>query len=123
MKKIKDKKIIILAIVLVVYTIGYFVIINKVSYAFDNNIDVNKLYNARVDVITSCAISYGEDNKDSFNEEGLLYITVQTLVDNNYLVADIDGKITNYLDETETLNDKKIRLKNIDGKISAEIYS
>lgn len=123
MKKIKDKKIIILAIVLVVYTIGYFVIINKVSYAFDNNIDVNKLYNARVDVITSCAISYGEDNKDSFNEEGLLYITVQTLVDNNYLVADTDGKITNYLDGTETLNDKKIRLKNIDGKISAEIYS
>lgn len=123
MKKIKDKKIIILAIVLLVYTIGYFVIINKVSYAFDNNIDVNKLYNVRVDVITSCAISYGEDNKDSFNEEGLLYITVQTLVDNNYLVADTDGKITNYLDETETLNDKKIRLKNIDGKISAEIYS
>lgn len=123
MKKIKDKKIIILGIILLVFTISYFVIVNKISYAFDNNIDTNKAYNARINVITTCAIAYGEANKDDFNEEGVLYITVQTLIDNKYLIPDENGNIKNYLNEVEKLNDKKIRIKNENGKMTAEVYS
>lgn len=123
MKKMKDKKIIILAIILLIFTISYFVIVNKISYAFDNNIDINAVYNLRINTITTCAVAYGDANKDDFNEEGLLYITVQTLVDNKYLITDENGIIENYLNESEKLNDKKIRIKNENDKITAEVYS
>lgn len=123
MKKIKDKKIIVLAIILLIFTVSYFVIVNKISYAFDNNIDINAAYNLRINTITACAEAYGEANKDDFNEEGLLYITVQTLVDSKYLITAENGIIENYLDETEKLNDKKIRIKNENDKITAEVYS
>lgn len=123
MKKMKDKNIIILIIILLIFTVSYFVIINRISYAFDNNIDINEAYNLRINVITTCAVAYGEANKNSFNEEGVLYITVQTLIDNNYLIADENGFIENYLDKTEKLNDKKIRIKNENDRITAEIYS
>lgn len=123
MKLVKDKKIIVLGVILFVFTIFYFVVANKISYAFENNTDLNSAYSSRLEVITTCAVAYGEANKDAFNEDGLLYITVQTLIDNNFLVADNDGIVENYLNDNESLNDKKIRIKNEDNKISAEVYS
>lgn len=123
MKKIKDKKIIVLILILLIFTVSYFVIVNKVSYAFDDNVDLDKFYSSRLDVITTCAVAYGKANIKEFNEEGLLYITVQTLVDNNYLVANSDGIVENYLNDKEPLNEKKIRIKNENDEISAEVYS
>lgn len=123
MNRIKDKKIIILILILVVFTIGYFIIVNKISYAFENNYDLNNVYDSRIETITKCAEAYGKDNSENFNEEGLLYITVQTLIDNGYLVPNGEGLITNTLNSEENLNDKKIRIKSENEKISAEIYS
>ncbi len=123
MIKIKDKKIFVLIAILFVFTISYFLIANKISYAFENNYDSNATYAITVDTISKCAQKYGEDNKESFNEEGLLYITVQTLIDNGYLASNEEGKIINPLSSEEFLNDKKIRIKNIEDKITAEIYS
>lgn len=123
MKRIKDKKIFVLIGILIVFSIAYFVVVNKVSYAFDNNFDLSDAYNNRIKTITSCAVAYGRENIEEFNEDGLLYITVQTLIDKNYLIPNSEGNINNYLNNLETLNDKKIRLKNENNKISAEIYS
>lgn len=123
MKKVKDKKIIVLVVILLVFSISYFVIVNKISYAFENNYDLSGAYNMRIKTITTCAVAYGKANIEEFNEEGLLYITVQTLIDKKYLIPNSEGNINNSLNNLETLNGKKIRLKNEKNKISAEIYS
>ena len=123
MNKIKDKKIIVLIIILIVFSISYFIVINKISYAFENDYDLNGAYNQKIEIITKCAEAYGLNNVANFNEEGLMYITVQNLIDEGYLFPDESGKIQNYLDNSETLNNKKIRIKKDNDKFIAEIYS
>jgi len=123
MKKIKDKKIIILALILVTFSISYFVIVNKVSYAFEENYDFNVALQNKENVITKCAEAYGNANIESFNEEGLLYITVQNLIENGCLAPNEEGNIVDLKNSHGTMNDKKIRIKYENEKISAEIYS
>ena len=123
MKKIKDKKIIILILILVVFTISYFVIINKVSYAFEENYDYNTVLQNKEKVIVKCAEAYGKENVENFNNEGLLYITVQNLIDGGCLIPNEEGNIVNLKNLQETLNNKKIRIKYENEKINAEIYS
>jgi len=123
MKKIKDIKIVILMLILLVFTIGYFVIANKISYAFDNSFDISSVKENKIKIITKCAEAYGAEHKDKFNEEGLIYITVQTLIDEGYLASNDSGQIVSIEDSNEILNSKKIRIKLIDNKITAEIYS
>ena len=123
MKKIKDKKIFILIAMLLVFTIGYFIIVNKVSYAFDNNYDLSNIYENKIELITKSAIEYGKNNLENFNEDGILYINVQTLIDVGLLIPNEEGNIINYENESEILNSKKIRLKNENGKINIELYN
>lgn len=123
MKEIKDKKVVILIIILIVFTISYFIIVNKVSYAFEFNNNLEDVYENRVETIEKCAEMYGRNNIESFNEEGVLYITVQTLIDNRCLFPNEEGNIEDVLNKSEYLNSKKIRIKNESGNISAEIYS
>ena len=123
MKKIKDKKIFILIAILLVFTIGYFIIVNKVSYAFDNNYDLSNIYENKIELITKSAIEYGKNNLENFNEDGILYINVQTLIDVGLLIPNEEGNIINYENESEILNSKKIRLKNENGKINIELYN
>lgn len=123
MKKIKDIKVIILGLILFVFTIGYFVIVNKVSYAFENGYDIKSVEETKMNIISKCAESYGKKHLDDFNDEGLIYITVQNLIDEGYLAANTEGKVINIKDTKTSLNDKKIRIKLIDDKVTAEIYS
>lgn len=123
MKMIKDKKIIILAIVLTIFTIGYFVIVNKISYAFANNYDLTSVYENRIETIKKCAIAYGENNLDLFKEEKIIYVKVQDLIDNNLLAANAEGNIINPLKENETLNTNIIKIKYENDEITAEVDS
>ena len=123
MKNIKDKKIIILVLILVIFTICYFVIVNKVSHAFETDYDLKGAYEQRLETIVKCAESYGKSNLERFNEEGILYITVQNLIEFGCLFPNADGNVENILNNSEILNNKKIRIKNDMGKIKAEIYS
>ena len=78
MKKIKDKKIIVLAVILIVFTISYFIIVNKISYAFDNNYDLTWAYNNTMNTIKKCAIPsvrgghYPRGNADGYSLPVLL---------------------------------------------------
>ena len=121
--KIKDKKIIVLVLILVVFSIGYFFIVNKISYAFENDYNLEKSHNKTIEVITKCAEVYGKDNLDQFNDEGILYTTVQTLIDGGYLVTNEEGNIINSLNNSETLNNNKIRLKYENEKVIVEMYN
>ena len=112
MKYLNDKKIMTLAIILLVFTIGYFIVINKISYAFENDYDANFYHEQILNIIKSKAIKYAEDNKDKFSEEEPIeYVTVQELIDTSYLIPDENGNIKDPLDENTLLNPRKIRIK------------
>jgi len=122
MKNIKDKKIIILILTLIIFTFGYFIIVNKISYAFENGIDIQKIQDKRVQVIEDCAVHYGKNHNNDFNDEGILYLTVKDLIDAGYLAPNEDGNLID-ISNNEILNNKKIRIKKENDKIKAEIYS
>jgi len=60
-------------------------------------------------------------NKNASTNEYCL--PVQNLIDEGYLAANTEGKVINIKDTNTSLNDKKIRIKLIDDKVTAEIYS
>lgn len=121
MKIFKDKKIIALLIILVVFTIGYFIIVNKVSYAFQVNSNEKESYDALINVIKECSKKYGIDNPSIFNEEKIAYIKVQDLIDNNLLLTNEDGNIYNPLDKKIIMNSNVIKLKKDKEEIIVEI--
>lgn len=123
MKIIKDKKIIILILTLCVFTIGYFIAVNKISYAFDNNYDAKGAYNKIIETIEKCAIAYGEKNLDLFEESKIIYIKVQDLIDSSLLLPNESGNILNPTNEKESLNANVIKLKYENKKITVEVDS
>jgi len=123
MTRLKDKKIVFLGIILVVFTIGYFAIANKISYAFSNDYDFQKAYNRMIETIEKCAIAYGENNIELLKDEKTLYIKVQDLIDNNLLVPNESGNIVNPLNAKENLNSNLIKLKYENKEITVEIDS
>lgn len=123
MKILKDKKIIALGTILVVFTISYFIVVNKISYAFDNTYDINEFYNNTIDTIKKSAVAYGEKNIALFNENNTIYIKVQDLIDNDFLIPNENGNITNPLKENETLNSNIVKIKLENEKVSAEVDS
>lgn len=120
----KSKNIILYEIlaVLSLFTIIYFVVVNKASYAF--SYDKDSLYEARMNLINSGAKLYGENNLELFNEEDTIYVTVSELVENGFLLADDeDGNVKDPSSDSLLLNDKRIRITNKDGKITTKVLS
>lgn len=123
MNLLKDKKIIALIVILVVFTIGYFIAVNKVSYAFSNDINVEDSYNILIDTVKKCAIAYANNNESIFGEEKTAYIKVQDLIDNGYIATNEDGNISNPLNKDDILNTKIIKIKKDADKIEVEVDS
>lgn len=118
-KRLKDKKIIALVVVLLLFTITYFVSINSFSYAFSPIDDQNDAYKITSDTIKKAAISYGENHKELFKDSSVTYIKVQDLIDNKILAANKEGNIVNPINN-ENMNTQIIKIRNDEGLITAE---
>ena len=77
MNMFKDKKIIALIVVMTLFTISYFIIVGKSSYAFRTDNLATERYNKTIDMIKKCALTYASNNKNLFKEENIVYIKVQ----------------------------------------------
>ena len=106
--------------IFLVFTVGYFITINKVSYAFTDNARED-LYSLKIKLIEKSAKLYGENNMDLFKEKKSIYVKVSDLVEANYITADDEeGNVFDPSSEVKKLNDLKIRITNKNGKISAK---
>ena len=123
MKKIKDKKIIVLLVVLTIFTIGYFVIVNHISYAFTDQYDSSIIYNKTIDVIKKASILYAEKNKDLFEKDNVIYIKVQDLINNELLATNNEGNIPNPTKKSEVMNTNIIKIKKDKNTYTAEVDS
>ncbi len=108
-----------LGALIVTFSVIYFIIANKISYNFKGDF-VSDLYDLKMEAISTQAQIYGENNQDLFNEEKDVYITVDELAQNNYVINS-EGKVIDPRDETKTLNDLKIKLTKQDDKVVAKI--
>jgi len=106
--------------VLVFFTIGYFAVVNKISYAFSYN-NEQVLYNNKMHLIEIAAVKYAENNMNIFEKEKSVYITVDDLASLGYLAVDSHGKVLDPTSEVKSLNDIKIRLTNNKEKVEAKI--
>ena len=110
MKFIKDKKVISLIAILLVFTIGYFIVITNISHAFlDKNSSI-ELYQNLIETIKKCSIAYTKKNQNLFKEDKVVYIKVQDLIDNDLIVTNSDGNIINPITQ-DSLNNNIIKLK------------
>ncbi len=119
----KNTMLYILFGVLFVYTVFYFAVANNISHAFEYD-EYQEEYNMKIDFIKSMSSIYAKNNSELFDEENVIYITVQDLVDNGLIDADNDnGDVKDPTSEVKTLNDLKIRITNKDGKVTSKVLT
>ena len=118
MEKLKDINLISCILLLVVFTLGYFFAVNNISYAFEDNYDLEKSHKDKIHVIEECAKKYGELNSELFKED-TIYIKVSDLIAANLIATNHDGNVVdNY--SGKTLNENVIKIKYEDKKYSVE---
>lgn len=120
MEKLKDLKLISLFIILILFTLFYFVSVNKVSYAFDTNYDFQKIHDQKLEVIKACAVKYGENNKELFSKEDSIYIKVSDLISANLIAPDESGNIID-LSTGKKLNEVVVKISHQNDEYTAEV--
>ena len=122
MKYLNNKKILTLGIILLVFTISYFIVVNKISYAFVIDYDTDFYYQQVENVIKQSAISYAKEHFDEFND-GVEYVTVQKLIDLGYIIPDENGNIKDPTKENATFNNRQVYIKQIDNDFEVKLES
>lgn len=122
---LKSKNIILYEIIglLVLFTIVYFVVVTKVSYAFTYDAS-EQSYNQKIFLIEKAGKIYGESHLELFEKNDTAYVNVSELVEMGYFTADDEiGNVKNPLSDVKTLNSVKVRLSYQDGKVNTKVLS
>lgn len=107
-------------LVILVFSSIYIVGMVNVSHAFDTDYD-ELAYNELINLIEIQAEFYAENNENLFEDSTITYIYVSDLVEYGILSTDENGNVSNPQSPGEYLNNLKIKLINIDNKITASI--
>ena len=110
MEKLKDIKLLSCLAVLLVFTIGYFLMVNKISYAFDSTVDLSKSHDNKIKVIEECSKKYASINDNLFNEDDTIYIKVSDLVKADLLTTNREENVVDILNG-KILDDNVIKIK------------
>lgn len=110
MEKLKDIKLLTCLVVLLLFTIGYFLMVNKISYAFDSTVDLSKSHDNKIKVIEECSKKYASINDNLFNEDDTVYIKVSDLVKADLLATNREENVVDILND-KILNDNVIKIK------------
>ena len=107
-------------IVLTLFTVGYFVVANIISYNFDVNYEED-LYDLTISSIEKQAALYGENNTEIFAESNDVYMTIEQLAAANAIISTSEGVVADPRDDSKTLNDIRVKITNDDDEITAEV--
>lgn len=95
--------------IIVAFTLFYFISVNRISYAFSNDSEV-QVYNTVIKLINNSAKLYANNSEGIFEKQKTVYVTVGELIEKGFLMPDNDNKLYDPRDNTKTLNDLKIRI-------------
>ena len=105
----------------VVFSVGYLITVNNVSYALVND-EENYLYDNKLKLIQKSAKLYGENNSNLFAEKDSIYVKVSDLVKEGYILADDkDGNVFDPNNDAKKLNDLKIRITYKNDKVTTKV--
>ena len=107
-------------IVLALFTVGYFVVANIISYNFDVNYEED-LYDLTISSIEKQAALYGENNTEIFAESNDVYMTIEQLAAANAIISTSEGVVADPRDDSKILNDIRVKITNNDDEITAEV--
>ena len=107
-------------IVLALFTVGYFVVANIISYNFDVNYEED-LYDLTISSIEKQAALYGENNTEIFAESNDVYMTIEQLAAANAIISTSEGVVADPRDDSKILNDIRVKITNDDDEITAEV--
>ena len=110
MEKLKDIKLLSCLAVLLVFTIGYFLMVNKISYAFENSVDLSNSHDNKIKVIEECSKKYASINDNLFNEDDTIDIKVSDLVKADLLTTNREENVVDILNG-KILDDNVIKIK------------
>lgn len=111
-----------LAVIMAVFTVGYFVVANMISYNFDVDYEQD-LYDLKIASIEEQATIYAEGHTDMFAESNDVYMTVEELALNNAVISTREGVVVDPRNNEATLNDLRVKITNNDEKITAEVLT
>ena len=123
MSKLKSKNILLYVtlIIILLFSIFYFITMNKFSYAFSyNEVEVNK--ESQTLLINKCAQVYAENHQELFKKTDTIYVSINELVEENILPSE-DGKVYEAGSSVKTINDYKVRITLKDGNYDTKILS
>ena len=120
MKNKKGYSAVELIVVIAVFTVGYFVVANMLSYNFDVNYEED-LYDLTISSIEKQAALYGENNTEIFAESNDVYMTIEQLAAANAIISTSEGVVADPRDDSKTLNDIRVKITNDDDEITAEV--
>lgn len=109
-----------LLIVLAIFTVGYFVTANIISYNFDVDYEQD-LYDLKIASIEQNAAIYAEAHTELFAESNDIYMTVEELALNNAVISTREGVVADPRNSEDSLNDLRVKITNSDEKITAEV--
>ena len=121
MKQIKNLPLYLSIFVIVIFSVFYFVSVNKYSYAFSYD-EVKEASIHQESLIKKCAYVYADSNKNLFDGKKIIYITIDDLVQKKLLPSE-NGKIYEAGSSVKQINDKKIRKTLSDGKYNNKILN
>ncbi|MGN1378926.1 MAG: hypothetical protein ACI4XR_00790 [Bacilli bacterium] len=123
MSKLKSKNTLLYVtlFILVLFSIFYFVTMNKFSYAFSyNEVEVSK--ESQNLLINKCAQVYAENHQELFKDSDTIYVSINELVEENILPSE-DGKVYEAGSNVKTINNYKVRITLKDGNYEMKILS
>ena len=107
---------------LAVFTVGYFVIANMFSYAFEVDFEED-LYNLKIAAIEKNATIYAEGHEELFAESSDIYMTVEELALAGVIISNSEGVVKDPRNSEDTLNDLGVKITNKDDRITAEVLA
>ena len=123
MSKLKSKNILLYVtlFILLLFSIIYFITMNKFSYAFSyNEIEANK--ESQILLINKCARIYAENHQELFKKTDTIYVSINDLVEEKILPSE-DGKVYESGSNVKTINNYKVKITLKDGNYDIKILS
>ena len=109
-----------IAVILSVFTLVYFIIMNKVSYNFNVDYETD-LYNLTIASIEEQAALYGKGNDAIFEENDTVYMSVSDLALEGAIISNGEGTVTDPRDDAKTLNDLRVKIVKKNSRVTAEV--
>lgn len=107
-------------VILSVFTLAYFIIMNKISYNFNVDYEID-LYNLTIASIEEQAALYGRGNETIFVDNDTVYMSVSDLAQEGAIVSSSEGTVIDPRDDTKTLNDLRVKIVKKNSRVTAEV--